>query len=339
MSYKNIKLIFNYVIGPLIGTVLILSIYRQLLRQPDWRSSWVHLQQAFSGESLLLLAAVAGLMLLNWGIEARKWQLVIRHLEPLSWLSAFQAVLAGTTLAFFTPNRTGEYFGRVLYLPPGERLQAVPLTLVTSLSQIIVTFWLGLLGWLMLGASLVQSIGGRSLWMNTLFYGLLGAAIILTLFYFRFSRVMQWGKRFARWETSRRLIGALEGVEPSMLRRLLLLSFLRYLVFILQYGLLFRVFGVMLHPGQVFASVSVLFLVMAVIPTIAVLTELGIRWKASIEIVRLFSDQVLGILATSLSIWLINLVVPALMGSVLMLNLRLFRVRPVQEPRGQPDSK
>jgi hypothetical protein len=70
---------------------------------------------------------------------------------------------------------------------------------------------------------------------------------------------------------------------------------------------------------------SVVFLVLAIIPSIALLTELGIRWKTSIELVALFSTNITGILATSLAIWIINLVIPALIGSLLILGIKFFK--------------
>ena len=72
---------------------------------------------------------------------------------------------------------------------------------------------------------------------------------------------------------------------------------------------------------------SVVFLVMAVIPTIALFTDLGVRWKTSISVLQLFSPNIVGILAASLLIWIINLVIPALLGSLLILDIRLFKHR------------
>ncbi|HEY8898512.1 MAG TPA: hypothetical protein VIM79_26975, partial [Niastella sp.] len=74
-------------------------------------------------------------------------------------------------------------------------------------------------------------------------------------------------------------------------------------------------------------SVSVIFLVLAIVPTIAVITELGVRWKVGIEVVQLFNSNITGILATSLAVWIINLVIPALIGSLLILSIRVFNNR------------
>ena len=50
------------------------------------------------------------------------------------------------SLAMNTPNGSGEYFGRILYVKEGNRLRAITLTLVGSISQLIVTMVLGTIG-------------------------------------------------------------------------------------------------------------------------------------------------------------------------------------------------
>jgi len=52
-----------------------------------------------------------------------------------------------------------------------------------------------------------------------------------------------------------------------------------------------------------------------------------VRWKVGIEVVQLFDSNISGILATSLAVWIINLVVPALIGSLLILGMKVFNNR------------
>ena len=110
----------------------------------------------------------------------------------------------------------------------------------------------------------------------------------------------------------------------QLLGTLLLLSFLRYLVFIVQYYLLFVLFGVDASPGTVWSVISLMFLVMAVIPTIA-LVEVGLRGSISLQLMGLFTENSLGVVLASVSIWLINLVLPALAGSILIFGLKVFK--------------
>ena len=78
-------------------------------------------------------------MPLNWGIEARKWQLALRPVGGISFIDAFRAIFTGATMASFTPNRMGEYLGRILYVKEGRRKAAISLTIACSIAQLLVT--------------------------------------------------------------------------------------------------------------------------------------------------------------------------------------------------------
>ena len=68
-------------------------------------------------------------MPVNWGLEARKWQLALRPVGGIAYRNAFKAVFTGAAVASFTPNRMGEYLGRILYIREGHRTQAIALTI------------------------------------------------------------------------------------------------------------------------------------------------------------------------------------------------------------------
>ena len=115
-----------------------------------------------------------------------------------------------------------------------------------------------------------------------------------------------------------------ENFSLPALGRILLLSGCRYGVFILQYYLLFSLFGIAVTGLQVFTGVSVMFVLIALVPTLTFLTDLGFRWVAGIQIFQVYTTNTAGILAVSLGIWFINLIIPALVGSLLILRIKLF---------------
>ncbi|MFM7838972.1 MAG: lysylphosphatidylglycerol synthase domain-containing protein [Chitinophagaceae bacterium] len=281
------------------------------------------LMHSLQGSSLGLILLLFVLMLGNWGIEAYKWQLVIRPLHPLPWTAACKAILAGNALAFFTPNRIGEYMGRILFLPASDSLQAISLTIVASLSQNLITFFWGIWGWIVLRTRIQQqwTTGAYAEVWTGLFLAVVAAVfLLLLLVYFRIPSIVNGLLRFPRLGRLRQLLQVLAGCSRRLLLQLLLLSGFRYLIFFMQYFICFRLFQVMLQPDEAFWSLSVIFLLMAIIPTVAAFTDLGFRGKISLDILQLFNNNILGILGSSLAIWMINLVLPAIGGSLLLLN-------------------
>jgi hypothetical protein len=108
--------------------------------------------------------------------------------------------------------------------------------------------------------------------------------------------------------------------------QLALVSGARYLVFLLQYLLIFKLCGVRIDAPTLMTLTAILFLILAIIPTLT-LAELGIRGKVSLFLFGMFSANTMGILAAAGGIWLLNLIIPACLGGLILLRLQYFRKR------------
>lgn len=326
--HKNIKIFLNYFLGPVLFIWLSISIYHQIKNQPDLSSSLRNIKAALGGVESWKFWSVLGMMLLNWGIEARKWQLLLRPLEKMTFLSSFKAILAGLAFALNTPNRIGEYGGRILYVKDGHRIQAVSLTIAGSFSQLIITLLCGCGGLIFLlnvqGAA-TEIIKNQSyfFWIQIFLYAVAGISLMSLLVYFRLAWLFKWIGKLPVFQRLTRHVAVMTELNNGLLLRVLSLSFLRYLVFVIQYVLMLQLMQVDIAAWQAFWLTSVLFLIMAVIPTIA-LADLGIRGQASLELFGLFSTNKLGIITASAGIWCINLVLPALIGSILIVGIKIF---------------
>lgn len=321
---KNIKLLLNYVVGPLLIPILGYSIYEKLFSKPFSGQAFQELYLGLNGTSVLQLLFLMLLMALNWGIEAWKWKISMASHKPVSYVEAFKGVLAGTSFGFFTPNRVGEYMGRVVVLQPGNRASSLSLTLVCSMSQLLVTLVAGLAGLFFIHNSSRPISTGFHLTGQVLHYASLTAIVLLLLLYASIRKWSEWLIGRSWFYRISPYAKALESVQTKMLFQVLFLSILRYLVFIIQYGLAFRIFKISLSPEQLFGSVSVVFLVVALVPSLAQLFELGIRWEASMEIVGLFTPNLAAVFSASFTIWVVNLVFPALLGMFFLWKIRVF---------------
>ncbi len=251
-------------------------------------------------------------------------------IQKVSFLRAYRAIFSGQALAFNTVNRIGDFAGRAIFLEEGNRIRGIVLSFVGSMSQIVVTFLLGLVALLYMRVHILDTthhIDGLSLfWLDALMYIItMGIALFIAL-YFRLSWLVQMLERIPFVAKYQFFIQKIEDFHPKELTRILLLSALRYVVFVVQYVILLQVFKVEVFWADAACMACVLFLVLAIVPTIA-LAELGFRGKVSIQLFGLLSTNTIGILATAAGIWIINLVIPAIAGSLLILGIRLFRNR------------
>ena len=110
------------------------------------------------------------------------------------------------------------------------------------------------------------------------------------------------------------------------------LSFIRYIVFSCQYYLLLKLFSVPVSFFEGLLLISLVFFVVSVIPTVT-LTELGIRDSVALYFFTVYlakqgivSSQVtVGVLSASTVLWIINLALPAVLGTFFVFRLKFFR--------------
>ena len=324
---KYIKISLNYFLGPLVFIWVAYSVYHKIQNQPDFFKSIQYIREAIYGEHAVAFWLVVALMFLNWGIEARKWQVLMKPIQQISLWRSFKAVMTGISLALNTPNRIGEYGGRILYVPGEKRIPAISLTVVGSFSQLLVTMVMGALGIFFLSGDISRAgtaTVNSSLWLTVTFYLVLLAAFVGVLLYFKLGWILKGFEKLPGMSSVIYHIRIVEDINVRILLRVLSLSIGRYIVFVIQYILLLKVMHVEMNEWQALWATSLLFMVLAIVPTIA-LAELGIRWGASVELFKLYSSNIVGIYATATGIWLINLVIPALAGSLLILGIKIFK--------------
>jgi len=321
---KNIKIFVNYFLGPLLFAWLSYSIYRQIIKQPQLEESWFQIRQSFQSYKLLYLIGAVLLIGANWGIETWKWAICVRTFYPIKFKQAFKAVLSGVSFSVTMPNRVGEYLGRMMYLPEGNRLKTISVTLVGSFAQLLATVITGTIGLVMIRPSVLNEFIQLRIWYQFIVYGLIVVIALMLFIYFNVAGVVGL---FNKWIRNRKyvfLVEALQKFHTGLLIQLLMLSFFRYLIFIIQYILVFYLFEVNVSVGTITTVMSVVFLAMAVIPSIA-LVEVWLRGEISIKLMGMFSSNILGIGFTSVTVWFLNLILPAIAGSLLLLSLRVFK--------------
>ncbi len=326
---KSIKILFNRILGPLLFIWITWSIYKQIIRQPNLDESFGYIKEAINGKFAFQFLLIVVLMCCNWTVEARKWQVLMKPLQQISLWRSLKAVLTGLAFGLNTPNRVGEYGGRMMYVKEGLRISSVALTIIGSLSQLIVTLILGGAGLLIQHYRLAEisvDIELMPLWLQITEGIVFVMAAVLLLFYFRLDWMVRGLKLLKLRNKWLQYFEVLKNIHVTILLRVLSLSACRYLLFVYAYILLLEIMHVDIYAHDAFWLISILYLILALVPTIALL-EVGLRGKAAIMLFQLSSTNVLGIYAASTGIWLINLVVPALAGSALVLGLKIFNTK------------
>jgi hypothetical protein len=321
---KSIKILIKWIVGPLLAVWLFYSLYQQVKAQPDIDSSIASIKGLPYGADAWKFWMVIAFVFINWGLEARKWQVLMKVLQPVSFIAAFKAVLCGVTFSLNTPNRMGEFAGRILFVEEGKRLKAITLSVAGSMAQLIITMLMGCLGLIYL---LVNSEGSASLmglspfWLHIFLYSSILVTIIFIFFFFRFSWLIKLLEKLPYADRFSKYINVLETFDAKILLRLLSISFFRYGVFVLQYIFMLQLLQVEQNVWVGCWIITVMFWILAIIPSFAI-AELGIRGTVAKALFS-YSSNTIGILTSTFGIWFVNLFIPALIGSLLILGIKI----------------
>jgi len=311
---KSTKIWVNYGLGAAISVLLLWSIYSQVLKQVNDGTAiaWQH-----TGPISFLVLAVA-FMFINSTLEAYKWFSLVSWAEPIRYRTALTSYLAGVAFSVITPNRIGEYPGRILYLGGSNTFSYINISVSGVVSQLAGMYTVGLVGLIYYNvvtpAPLAQLALAVCLTLN----------IFIAIVYWRFH---SWLPRMEQSRVLRRFAvygRMLSRVPAADKRKVLAVSVLRVCVFTAQYLFLLRWMNVdiPLLPG--FCLGALFFWVMAVVPSLA-LTELGIRGAVSLYIFGHYSPNSIGILAATTAMWVMNIVLPAILGSLLIIRMKWLR--------------
>ncbi|MCF8229262.1 MAG: lysylphosphatidylglycerol synthase domain-containing protein [Bacteroidales bacterium] len=332
----NLKKTYNYLIRAFIILATWFFLYRQIFVKRSLEDVYnIFLEQFRTPLFLWGVVLVFLLMFVNWAIETIKWRYLIRKIEKVKFLSAYEAVFTGISVSAFLPNRVGDYFGRVFILEKANHLEGILITIIGSISQFISTILVGSIALVFFFPLFTDT--------SDYFYGYLYPAVLamlivanflVLLFYFNISILSKFLKKFTRkeWKKFRDHLKAFSYFNQRELLKILMLSILRYLVFCFQFFLLLQLFQVYVPYYYSMVLIPVIYLAITAIPTIA-LTEIGVRGSVSIYIIGLYFSMIsteslntdIGIFSASSMLWLINIVIPALIGTFFVFRLKFFR--------------
>ncbi len=270
---------------------------------------------------IYLVLLVVLLSLLNLFLQYYKWKitsaLILNNSDNRKVISS---LFQGLSAAVFTPARIGEYFGRALVFKNHSLLKVTLATLLDKFFPLLIVTFLGSFSSILFlhfyyGVNIYITIG-LFIVLFSLFY-----LIILIIFNrdfwnnFIFQKLQSWEKfsdYFMKFST-------IKNLDRNYSAKMILLSLVFYLCYIVQYAILVAAFS---HNSAMLNYIWAGNLTMfskTVIPPIS-FSELGIREGASVFFVQQFGESASVGFNASIFLFLINVLIPALIGLVFILR-------------------
>jgi hypothetical protein len=207
--------------------------------------------------------------------------------------------------------------------------------MIGSFSQLLTTFVVGSISFLFYFPIYFKS---AEFYSEYLYYGLiivvLGINSALVLVFLNISVLPSFVDRILkeRFVKAKEYFSVISEYSTTELATVFIFSFLRYCIFSLQFYLFLMLFSIEIPLFHGLMIISIVYFIMTAIPTVT-LTELGIRGAVSVYFISQYfitfgeySELIkFGIFASSFALWIVNLALPAIIGTFFVFRLKFFR--------------
>lgn len=309
-----------------LGLVVVFGwiIYEQRFAERDLSTLFTQFGQQVREAPIGWLWVALLLMPINWWLESRKWQVFTRTFTRASPGAHLRAVLAGVTFSLFTPNRIGDYLGRMLIHGEKRKGRIVLATLAANMVQLVVILsagWLGALyflprytqiPWSQWGPLALIGLGGT---IGLMLVGTCGPYLLLIV------KKIRWIQRFS-WVRHSISVGT--AYASQQFWQALGWALLRYGVYAGQYYSLLRFTGIDVLPAAAASGIATTFLIQTSVPLPPALGLLA-RGEIALFVWGIFGANEWRILCASYGLFGINLLLPGLFGLTMILRINFLK--------------
>jgi hypothetical protein len=305
MNFSKLKPILsvgNKLIGLILFVICAFAIYNKVLQNENLNQYGAELKVQLTKIHWGAWLLMGLLMALNYTIEALKWKTVIASTNQFNIFQALRAVLVGQAFSFFTPARSGDYVGRTLFLAPGTKLKGITQMAWASYAQLLMTICFGSIA-IFWNLPFLPWLKWIAPW---------GAVLALFLFFYNQS--------LKGWLSKINLLQ----IDNGLKWKLIALAFSRYLVYILQYNWASEMLSIPVHAIDLSIAIMALLFFLSMIPAIS-LTDLVIRGQLFLLLMAPFYHNDIMLIALTTLIWIVNFLIPSIIGSILLLGFKIKR--------------
>jgi uncharacterized membrane protein YbhN (UPF0104 family) len=270
---------------------------------------------ALKEANIAIIGIVILLGVVNIFLQYSKWRLTcVEVLEVKDKFKVFRSLFYGFSAGIITPLRIGEYFGRGIEFRDKSLVQVTVATLIDKFFPLLMVASLGS----------ISSLFFIYLYYDVSIYIVLSLFILIFTFFYLLILLLLSNKfwdsiLFSKLNSSTRLkpfldkLRIFESLDKAYFYKMLLISFLFYACFLIQYALLVAAFSNHFDFIHYLWAANLIMFVKTIIPPIT-FGELGIREGASVYFLTQMGETASIGFNASIFLFIINLLIPALIG-------------------------
>lgn len=261
----------------------------------------------FSLKTILFLLV---LTFFNWFFEISKWQNLVNTIEDISFVNAAKQSLAALTASLFTPNRIGDYAAKAVYFKSSKRRRIILLNLTSNMMQMTVTTVFGVIGFCFFIYTYNPDIS----------YYKLGRFIIILGIILSFTIVGAKQTKFTiKGFSIQKVIDFIKSIPKKTHQKNALFSVIRYLIFSFQFYMFLTLFGVDVYYSNAMIVITTMYLLASIIPSVFIF-DVVIKGSVALYVFEIVGVNDLTILSIITLMWILNFVLPSLIGSFFVLR-------------------
>ncbi len=267
----------------------------------------------FTKADKYFLSAAFVLSFVNIYLQYLKWQLVCGcFLEEYERGKIISSLFYGFAAGSFTPARIGEYVGRAMPFAEKPLLKVSSAVFIDKLFSLIIVFLFGSVSFLFFLNLEIQYTAIIIILVGLLSYLLIQGAAV-TPYVKRIITRQKWSSDLFSGFT------ILKNSSSEFKLKLIVLSLLFYVCFIIQFALLVSAFSHYINFTDYIWSGNLVMFVKTIIPSIS-FGELGIREGASVYFLKKVGVAAAAGFNASIFLFFINVLLPAITGLILMMK-------------------
>ncbi len=251
------------------------------------------------------------LVIANWFFEILKWKSLVDTLQSIRFEYAYRQCLTAIGAALATLNRVGEYGAKALFFPKRQRKKILVLNLVNNTSQMAVTLLFGIPGlfFFILKHGIVVNVG------NSIALVVLVLILVLLGYLFRKQQIVVKGLSISN------LFRTVRAIPPGTRWKVFGYAMLRYLIFSAMFMIFLSIFGIHLEFWTSTTLITTMYLLASLLPSFAIL-DVTVKGGVALWLFSFVPTSEVAVLSTSLCMWLLNIMLPALIGMVYVVKFK-----------------
>uniref|UniRef100_UPI001E5CDCA2 lysylphosphatidylglycerol synthase domain-containing protein n=1 Tax=Confluentibacter lentus TaxID=1699412 RepID=UPI001E5CDCA2 len=244
-----------------------------------------------------------------------KWQYLVSEIKKIKFKTALQQSLGALTVSLLTPNRIGEYGAKAIFYNKEFRKRILLINLMSNVMQMSTTCIFGVIGFWFFTSKYALKLDYYKLTLGLLFI----------IFAFSLGAyIMKKSKFTIKGFSLEKLKVFIKIFNKKTIFLGFLFSLIRYLVFSFQFYFLLHIFKVEISYLNAMMVISSMYFLSSIIPTISFF-DVVIKGSVALYLFSFVGVDELVILNITTLMWLLNFVLPSLVGSYFVLNFKYPR--------------